>query len=58
MSAGMSPEQVVELKHTMTGLAEVFRAYYESLRKEGFTRREAMEIVLDYQRQVVRGAHE
>jgi len=54
--SGMGPEEVIEQKHAMDGLAEVFRAYYVSLKEQGFSRREAMQILLDYQREIVRGA--
>ena len=53
---GMTPDQVVEAKHAMAGLAELLREYFQRLRAEGFSRREAMQMVLDYQREIVRGA--
>ncbi len=53
---GMSPEEVVELKNTMAGLAEIFRTYYLELREQGFSRREAMQLVVDYQREIVSGS--
>ena len=56
VNSSMSPEQVIEQKHAMAGLAEVFHSYYESLRKEGFSRREAMQLLIEYQRDIVRGA--
>ena len=40
----------------MAGLAEIFRAYYQSLLAQGFSKREAMEILLDYQREIIRGS--
>lgn len=56
--SGMSPEEVVEQKHAMAGLAEVFRSYYQSLQEQGFNKREAMQIMLDYQRELLRGSKE
>jgi hypothetical protein len=52
----MSPQDVVEQKHAMAGLAEIFRAYFLDLQKQGFSKREAMQIVLDYQRELIRGS--
>ena len=38
----MSPEQVVEAKHAMAGLAELSRAFWQELRDQGFSRSEAL----------------
>lgn len=54
--SSMGPQEVIEQKHAMAGLAEVFRSYYQSLLEQGFNKREAMQILLDYQREIVRGA--
>ena len=52
----MSPEDVIEQKHAMAGLAEVFKAYYDHLREQGFSRSDSLRLVIEYQREIVRGA--
>ena len=37
-------------------VSELFREYFVKLREEGFSRKEAMQIVLDYQRMLVLGS--
>lgn len=54
----MTPDEVIEAKHALAGMAEIFRGYYENLREQGFTRREAMQIVVAYQRELVSGKNE
>ena len=46
----MTPERVIEAKHALAGVAEILSDYYKSLRSEGFNRREAMQLVTEYQR--------
>ncbi len=52
----MTADQVVEQKHAMAGLAEIIHAYYQALRDEGFSRRDAKDFTMDYQREIVRSA--
>lgn len=54
-SGGMTPDQVIEAKHALAGMAEILREYHKKLRAEGFSRSEAMQIVIDYQRSLVFG---
>lgn len=56
--SGMTPDQVIEAKHAMAGLAELLREYYVKLRDEGFSRGDAMRMIIEYQREIVRGASE
>ena len=42
--SGLSPEQVVEAKHAMAGLAELARAFWQELRDQGFSRSEALNL--------------
>ena len=46
----MTPDQVIEVKHTLAGLAEILRSYYDELREQGYSADEALKIVVDYQR--------
>lgn len=45
----MSPEEVVELKNSLSNMAELLRTYFEELRREGFSRVEALRIVVGWQ---------
>lgn len=52
---GLTPDQVIEAKHVLSGLAEMLASYYKDLRVQGFSRRDAMELVLAYQRNMQTG---
>lgn len=45
----MNPQDVVELKNALAGMAEILHEYLEHLVEQGFTRQEAMRIVIGYQ---------
>jgi hypothetical protein len=45
----MSPEEVIEAKHALAGMAEILSDYYKKLRAEGFSSSEALSIVIGYQ---------
>lgn len=49
MSDALTPEKVVEMKHAMAGLAEIYWTYFKELREQGFSRKEALTIVIEYQ---------
>jgi hypothetical protein len=55
VNRSMSPEEVVELKHTLDNMAELLRTYYDELRAKGFDRRESLAIVIGWQRVVILG---
>lgn len=42
--SGLGPEEVVELKHGMGGIAELTYAFFTELRKQGFLADEALEL--------------
>lgn len=46
----MSPEEVVEAKHALAGLAEMMMSYYKELLEQGFTSDQAFRLVIEYQR--------
>lgn len=56
--SGLTPDQVIEAKHALRGMAELLRSYYDDLREQGFSKREAMQIALEYQRQLASGSSE
>lgn len=56
MADAMTPEQVIEAKHALAGMAEILHDYFVSLRDEGFSKREALQIVLGYQRSITGGS--
>jgi hypothetical protein len=48
--SGMTPDQVIEAKHVLSGFAEILSCYYKDLRKQGFSKGQAMALVIAYQR--------
>jgi len=51
--AGMSPEEVVELKHSLKGMAELLWSYFKELRNQGFDKQEALAITIGWQRAIL-----
>ena len=42
MASGISPEEVIELKHAISGIAELSYTFFEELKGRGFTDKEAL----------------
>lgn len=53
--AGLSPEDVIELKHGLAGLAEVVWGYYSELKKQGFSDEQALRLTIGWQRSMYAG---
>lgn len=49
MAKDVNPQDVIELKHALTGVAEILSGYLKDLTEEGFSREEALRIVIAYQ---------
>jgi len=47
------PLDAIEMRKAIMDLAELVREYYKSLLAQGFSKREAMELAIDYQRACV-----
>ena len=47
--SGLTPEEVVELKHSLAGMAELLATYRQELIHKEFTREEALQIVIAWQ---------
>ena len=45
----MNPLDILELKHTMAGIADLLASYREALIVQGFTPAEALAVVIAYQ---------
>jgi hypothetical protein len=52
----MSPEDVIELKHSLDGMAEILASYFRDLKEQSFTDQQALAIVLGWQRAAVSSA--
>ncbi len=46
---GLGPEEIIELKHALTGLAEIVWSYYQQLKKQGFTDEEELRLAIGWQ---------
>lgn len=54
--AGLSPEEVVELKHGMAGIAEVTWTFYKELIGQGFAAPDALRLTAEWLNATVRGS--
>jgi hypothetical protein len=58
VSEGLTPEQVIELKHSLAGMAELVRGYFQDLRGQGFTEEQALRLTIAWQTAISRGREE
>lgn len=54
--SGMTPDQVVEFKHAMAGMAEMTWSFFEDLKRQGFSEAQALTLAVAWLRQTVSGA--
>ena len=54
--AGLSPEEVIEMKHSLSGLAEMCFAAYGEFLKQGFNETQSMRLTTCWLSEVLRGS--